>query len=121
MYDPPPQVLGLTNYSTDPAAAALRRCIRTDRPTAELALAFAKERLGTMWHVGTYETLRLSLASVASSVGIDVDTAAYKSNTAHAFSYDGGEEGEVCLLAQLTHTLCCQACASGPLLLMLLA
>jgi hypothetical protein len=92
-----PQVLGLTNYSTDPAASALRNCIRTDRPSAKLALAFAKERLGTMWHLGTYETLRPSLASLASSLGADVDAVAYKSNTAHAFSYDGGEEGEVCL------------------------
>lgn len=88
------QVLGLTNYSMDPAASELRHCIRHDKPTARLALDFAKERLRGMWHVGTYETLRPSLASLASTFGIDVESLAYKSNTAHAFSYDGGDEPE---------------------------
>ena len=85
------QVLGLSNYSTDPAAADLRACIKADRPAAELALDFTLKRLRGMWHVGVYENLRRSLASLATSRGVDVKGTAYRSNTAHAFSYDGGE------------------------------
>lgn len=90
------QVLGLTNYSMDPEASELRHCIMRDRKTAEIALDFAKERLRGMWHVGTYETLRPSLTSLAASLGSDVGGVAYKTNNAHAFSYDGGTaDGEV--------------------------
>ena len=95
------QVLGLSNYSTDPSAADLRQCIKTDQPTAHLALDFAQKRLRSMWHVGTYENLRPSLASLATSWGVDVTGSAYRSNTAHAFSYDGeGEDDKARSLAR---------------------
>jgi hypothetical protein len=48
--------------------------------------------------VGTYENLRTSLATLAVLRGTDVSSTAYKSNVAHAFSYDGGEDdAKVCL------------------------
>jgi hypothetical protein len=88
------QVLGLTNYSMDVHASQLRHCIKHDGLTAELALSFAKDRLRNMWFVGTYETLRQSLAAVASTMKIDLSNLAFRSNSPHAFSYDGGEADE---------------------------
>ena len=87
-------MLGLTNYSTDPAASELRACMQSDREAAQLALELVKARLRSMWRVGTFERLRESLAAVAVGMDIDVSSTAYRSNVAHAFSYDGGNDDE---------------------------
>lgn len=86
------QVLGLTNYSRDPEAGTLRKCIREDEVAARLAVDYAKERLRTFTHVGTFEGMREHLSAYASKMGIDIDSPAYSSNKQHAFSYDSDPE-----------------------------
>lgn len=86
------QVLGLTNYSRDPEASTLRKCIREDDTTARLAVDYAKERLRTFMHVGTFEGMREHLSAFANKMGIDLDDKAYSSNKQHAFSYDSDPE-----------------------------
>ena len=88
------QVLGLTNYSHDPNASLLRSCIRTDLESQSLALDFAKDRLREMLHVGVFERLHVSLATLATAVGISIDQTSYKTDTAHAFSYDVSEKSD---------------------------
>ena len=86
------QVLGLTNYSRDPEAGTLRKCMRDDTVTARMALDFAKERLAMFTHVGTFEGMREHLSAYASKMGIDIDSYAFSSNKQHAFSYDADPE-----------------------------
>lgn len=86
------QVLGLSNYSRDAEAGMLRKCIRDDVATARLAVDYAKERLRTFMHVGTFEGMREHLSAFASKMGIDIDQKAYSSNKQHAFSYDSDPE-----------------------------
>jgi hypothetical protein len=93
----PLQVLGLTNYSRDPDATVLRNCIINDVETAKAALMYAIERLQTFAYVGTFETMRESLASWASMTGLDLYSKAWSSNKQHAFSYDDDGDEEVCV------------------------
>eukprot|EP00892_Ulva_mutabilis_P010571 jgi/Ulvmu1/7887/UM004_0118.1 len=86
------QVLGLTNYSSDPEAGTLRKCMHDDPVAARLAVDYAKERLRTFTHVGTFEGMREHLSAFASKMGIDLDSHAYSSNKQHAFSYDADPE-----------------------------
>lgn len=88
------QVLGLTNYSADPDATVLRNCIINNKETAKVALLYAIERLQTFAYVGTFETMRESLASWASMRGLNMSTLSWSSNKQHAFSYDDGDEQE---------------------------
>lgn len=66
----------------------MRKCIRQDKGTARLAVDFAKERLRTFMHVGTFESMREQLSAFSTKMGIDIDDKAYSSNKQHAFSYD---------------------------------
>jgi hypothetical protein len=101
------QVLGLTNYSHDPDATALRNCIINDVETAKIALMYAIERLHSFAFVGTFETMRESLASWASMRTLDLHAKAWSSNKQHAFSYDDGEDSdEVCHSRAVQSTPC---------------
>ena len=70
----------------------LRKCMRDDTEVARMALDFAKERLRTFTHVGTFEGMREHLSAYASKMDIDIDTQSYSSNKQHAFSYDADPE-----------------------------
>lgn len=85
----------MTNYSHDPDASVLRNCIINNNEAAKAALMYAIERLQSFTYVGTFETMRQSLASWASMRGLDLNAKAWSSNKQHAFSYDDGDDSEV--------------------------
>lgn len=66
------QVLGLTNHSRWPHAAALRRCAAEDAAVAAALGAAAERRLGGFAHVGTLEELPASVEAAAASLGLDL-------------------------------------------------
>jgi hypothetical protein len=75
-----------------------------DPAAQRIGLDFAKERLKSMLHVGTYERLADSLTTLAHLLGRRADSPTWKSETKHAFSYDDDDgdglvdvaAGEVC-------------------------
>lgn len=84
------QLLGLTNNSYWPGAAALRRCFFDDPSIQRPLLDIAKRRLRhAVLHVGLTEQLSDSVSSLAAALGISLDSPAYASVTKSQFMYDG--------------------------------
>lgn len=59
------QVLGITNYSIDPAAGLVRSCFRNNQGAREQLMQFALQRVRNFTHVGTTDRLMESMTSLA--------------------------------------------------------
>lgn len=82
------QVLGLTSYSHWPEAAQLRECVRKHPDSQQQLQRLAEDHIRAMLHVGLMEELHLSMASLASTLGIKLNGSTWKPVTANAFSYE---------------------------------
>ena len=66
------QVLGLTSYSRWEGAAELRRCLPTSVKARQLLLETALHRLDRFLHVGIFDRLEESIASLAATLNISL-------------------------------------------------
>ena len=98
------QVLGITNYSSWPAAGALRECFFRDGAVRAALGELAKDRLRSMHHVGLQERLNSSVASLAAGLGYDLQAKAYKAVPRSAFAYDA-PDFDVHQLVQFNSTI----------------
>lgn len=82
------QLLGLTQYSHWKEAFALRSCVRSSAAVRSKLLEAAQTRLRSLAHVGVTEELYLSIATLAASLSISLNTTSWQAMAKQAFSYE---------------------------------
>lgn len=82
------QLLGLTQYSHWEEASALRSCVRSSAAIRFKLLKAAQLRLRSLAHVGITEELDLSIATLAASLSISLNTTSWQAMAKQAFSYE---------------------------------
>lgn len=82
------QLLGLTQYSHWEEAAAVRSCARSSAAVRSRLLEAAQARLRAMAHVGVTEEMHLSIASLAATLEVPLNSSMYHAAVGQAFSYE---------------------------------
>ena len=76
-------MLGLTSYSRWPEAGELRACLPHSVEARELLLQLALERLEKFLHVGTFDRLDESIASLSATLNISLVGPSWTVSLAH--------------------------------------